>query len=73
MTAPIALADARLHLANLIEHAVAGAEIVVSDGAARVRLVPVARPRSRRTLQAGFNDPPSAQVQWAERPSRQAA
>ena len=75
MTVIVALADARLHLADLIEHVTAGEEIiVVQAGLPVARLVPMAeeadqsdpvRARIRHTLQAGFSDPMAKQVQWA--------
>lgn len=75
MTVIVALADARLHLADLIEHVAAGEEIImVQAGLPVARLVPMTdaadqsdplRSRARHTLQAGFSDPLAKQVQWA--------
>ncbi|HEV2677289.1 MAG TPA: type II toxin-antitoxin system prevent-host-death family antitoxin [Aliidongia sp.] len=71
MTVIVGLADATLHLADLIDHAASGEEIImVKAGRPVARLAPIdqdgsiLRRRNARTLQAGFNDPPSQQVQW---------
>jgi prevent-host-death family protein len=72
MTVVLALADAQLHLSDLVEHVAAGEEIImIKAGYPVARLVPMNpadqddRSRRRvRTLQAGFSDPASAQVQW---------
>lgn len=71
MTVIVGLADATLHLADLIDHAATGEEIImVKHGRPVARLGPIdqdeAVPRrsTARTLQAGFADPPSQQVQW---------
>lgn len=73
MTVVLALADAQLHLTALVEHVAAGEEIIMlKAGQPIARLVPVepieqgepAHLRAR-TLQAGFSDPASTQVQWA--------
>jgi len=64
MTIVLALADAQRHLTDLIEHVAAGEQIImVKAGQPVARLVPVRR--RPRTLQAGFDDPTSAQAQWA--------
>lgn len=71
MTVVVGLADAILHLGDLIDHAATGEEIImVKAGRPVARLGPIDRddaaPRRRTapTLQAGFADPPSQQVQW---------
>jgi prevent-host-death family protein len=76
MTVIVTLADAKLRLADLIQHAASGEEIIMTSGGEPVaRLVAVVESpsRERRTLQAGLNDPPSAQVQWGTKSSQQAA
>lgn len=73
MTVVLALADAQLHLGDLVDHIVAGEEIImVRAGQPVARLVPMdpvdqgaPTHRRRRTLQAGVGDPASTQVQWA--------
>jgi prevent-host-death family protein len=73
MTVILALADAQRHLSDLVEHVAAGEEIImVKAGHPIARLVPMDPAdqgdpvhRRPRTLQAGFSDPTSAQVQWA--------
>jgi prevent-host-death family protein len=71
MTVVVGLADATLHLADLIDHAATGEEIVmVKAGRPVARLSPIDGPapvrrRPVRTLQAGFADPRSQQVQWS--------
>jgi prevent-host-death family protein len=68
-----ALADAQLHLGDLVDHIVAGEEIImVKAGRPVACLVPMdpvdqgdPAHRRPRTLQAGFSDPAATQVQWA--------
>lgn len=80
MTVIVGLTDAALHLADLIDHAAGGEEIImVKAGRPVARLGPidqdetVSRRRAARTLQAGVNDPPSQQAQWRGAVRRQAA
>jgi len=73
MTVILALADAQLHLADLVEHVAAGEEIImVQAGQPVARLVPMEpagqgdpAARRARTLQAGFSDPTAIQLQWS--------
>jgi len=73
MTVVLALAGAQEHLSDLVEHVAAGEEIImVKAGQPVARLLPMepveqddGTGRRVRTLQAGFADPASVQVQWA--------
>jgi prevent-host-death family protein len=81
MTVIVALLDATLHLADLIEQVATGEEIVmVQAGRPVARLLSMAgtadqadaaRLNARRSLQAGLGDPPSPQVQWTAGAQRQ--